>query len=260
MCVHVAEQIDHISSLFHKLPGDHTGCIHPALPPTLPRFTLSSHFLHFPPAMLDPLFFHSVLLPSPYPPFLSLSCCASLAVREFLLISSPLINSHLNQSLLFLFNLSPSISSSSSFFYSVTSIWCASFPNFYTAPQPISPRLFFSLSLPLPVHLLYPLCCHLSHFLSLCQCYLAICSLPELPLCPHPHPSHLLSSPCLCLLMGTGGRLRWSILSYSLFWCAYIDRDRGWRTGALGEERAGGGEEGETAQKTLQTDIKNRKT
>lgn len=147
MCVHVAEQIDHISSLFHKLPGDHTECIHPALPPTLPRFTLSSHFLHFPPAMLDPLFFHSVLLPSPYPPFLSLSCCASLAVREFLLISSPLINSHLNQSLLFLFNLSPCISSSSSFFYSVKSIWCASFPNFYTASQPISPRLFFP---PLP--------------------------------------------------------------------------------------------------------------
>ena len=60
-------------------------------------------------------------------------------------------------------------------------------------------------------------------------------SLPSLSLF-----SSLLFSPLLsagCVFMGTGGRLRWSILSYSLFWCAGTDRDRGSRTGALGVRR-----------------------
>lgn len=57
---------------------------------------------------------------------------------------------------------------------------------------------------------------------------------------PTPSQSSSLSSPIRyigCVFMGTGGRLRWSVLSYSLFWCAGIDRDRGRRTGSLGEER-----------------------
>lgn len=88
------------------------------------------------------------------------------------------------------------------FLYPHIYLMCFIFPflhSFAAQSMPLTSAVFFNLSLLLlPVHLLYLLSCYLSHFLSLCQCYLPICSLPNLPLPPCPHPSPpLFSIGCL---------------------------------------------------------------
>lgn len=185
------------------------------------------------------LFLHSSLPPSAaYSPLLPLR--GLLALQEFLLSSSPLINSLLSQSLPFLFFSPLPPMSCSPLFSSFTLIWSAYFSFLHTPCLFSSPVFCFFLfsnksSLPLSVHLLI---CSPALSFSLIMSVLSGDLLHPKPPTPSPSSSlFLFSSFCWLSFMGTGRRLWWSILSYGLFWCAGTDRDRGWRTGIVGEER-----------------------
>ncbi len=118
--------------------------------------------------------------------------------------------------------LSPPVSSSPPFSGS-TSIWCASFFHFYTTLLDITPLIspvfcFCCCFIPSPSS--FCICSSaIFHFLSLCHCYLPICSLPSLPLPPCPHPSPLLSSLLavfLWELVGGCGGPSWVIVCFDV--------------------------------------------
>lgn len=167
-------------------------------------FPPSSHFLHF----LCPSFIPSS--PS-YPSSLSLSVVPWLC-KNFSPSPSPLINSLLSQSLLF----SPSpLSLFSVALYTFDVVHYLIFTQLCSTSPP---HLIFLYRLVL----LYPLPLIFSHYVSVIWWFAPSQS-------SHSFPILILTlfSVASVSFMGTSGRLRWSILSYSLFWCAGIARDRG---------------------------------